>query len=352
MAGVVCAAEPEVESIDYAHPDVYRDFPDSLGDRQAIVAQAATLKGKSDLDTIRNVVNWMAANLKYDGNIAYKWRNYDDVMQNKVYGGCADYGIVCGVLLKAAGIPTVWVKTMDVAWIWDFKKGRRFSSWSGHVFLEVYVNGKWALLDPGGKTLYQNYSPQMKIVPGPRFAYHKGNDPKAMIMSLQWEPWKQQTEAYFRKLDVSLLPVDEKGKTSLAESRGTSLAGSAGTSPVQKVYIIGNSPYYQTMSAMAVESKLHVAKSFNCGYDSLLPQAKGQIILIETHNGKPIVPKAVLEKYYPNAFAGISRPARSIRIKGTTIVFLEFSEQLQSLGKLESSKGEASAGETQAAERE
>ena len=125
MASVVSAAEPEVESIDYAHPDVYRNFPDSLGNRQAILAQATTLKGETDLDTIRNVVDWMAANLKYDGNIAYQWRNYDDVMQNKVYGGCADYGIVCGVLLKAAGIPTVWVKTMDVAWIWDFKKGRR-----------------------------------------------------------------------------------------------------------------------------------------------------------------------------------------------------------------------------------
>jgi hypothetical protein len=357
MAGLVSAAEPEVESIDYAHPDVYREYPDSLGDRQAILTHGATLKGKSDLDTIRNVVNWMAANLKYDGKIAYKWRNYDDVMQNRVYGGCADYSIVCGVLLKAAGIPTVWVKTMDVAWIWDFKKGRPFSSWSGHVFLEVYVNGKWALLDPGGKTLYQNYSPQMRIVPGPRFAYHKGNDPKAMIMSLQWEPWKKQTEAYFRKLDVSLLPVDEKGKTSLAESRGTSshetsLAGSAGTADVRKVYVIGNSPYYQTMSAMAAESKLQVAKSFNCGYDGFLPQAQGHIILIETHNGKPIVAKEVLEKYYPNAYAGISRPARSIRIKGTTIVFLEFSEQLQSLSKLGSSKGEGTAVETNAVEGE
>ena len=166
---------------------------------------------------------------------------------------------------------------------------------------------------------------------------------------------EEQTEAYFRKLDESLLPVDEKGKTSLAESHGTSshetsLAGNAGPSPAQKVYVIGNSPYYQTMAAMAVESELHVGPSFNCAYDTYLPQAKGHIILIETHKGEPIVPKAVLEKYYPNAFAGISRPAKSIRIKGTTIVFLEFSEQLQSLSKLESSKGEETAGETKAAE--
>jgi hypothetical protein len=32
-----------------------------------------------------------------------------------------------------------------------------------------------------------------------------------MILSLQWEEWKRQTEAYFRDLDESLLPVDQTG---------------------------------------------------------------------------------------------------------------------------------------------
>ena len=345
LAPVLCwAAEPkaeeakaiaEIESIDYSHPGIYRDFPDSLGDRTAIRARASTLKGESDADTIRNVLLWMDQNLKYDETKAYHWRNYDDVIREKTYGGCADQGIVCGVLLKGAGIPAVWVKTMDVAWIWSFKKGRPFTSWSGHVFLEVFVNGKWSLLDPGGKTLYQNYSPKVRILPGQRFAYHKGNDPKAMIMSLQWEPWKQQTAAYFRQLDETLLPVDERDGTSL----------------VRQAYVIGNSPYYQALSAMAVESGLHVAKSFNCEYDTFLPQAKGQVIMIETHKGKPIVPKDVLERYYPNALTGMSRPSKSIRIKDTTLVFVEFSEQLQFLAKTESNKGKETAGNAGEAKR-
>ncbi|MEN6406971.1 MAG: transglutaminase domain-containing protein [Thermoguttaceae bacterium] len=309
----LCADGPEVDSIDYAHPDIYRDFPDSLGDRAAILAQASKLKGKSKLQTIRNVLHWMDKNLQYDGKIAYQWRNYDDVMREKKYGGCADQGIVCGVLLKGAGIPTVWVKTMDVAWIWTFKKERPFSSWSGHVFLEVFVDGKWSLLDPGGKTLYQNYSPKMKLLPGQRFAYHKGNDPKAMVMSLQWEEWKKQTTAYFRQLDETLLPVDEKGGTSL----------------VPMAYVIGNSPYYQALTAMAVKSGLRAATSFNCQYDKYLPEANGHVILIETHEGKPIVPQKVLEKYYPKAFAGLSRPSKSIRIKNTRIVFVDPSEPSQ-----------------------
>jgi transglutaminase-like putative cysteine protease len=311
------ASEPSVDTIDYATPQKYLDFPDSLGDRAAIQKQADELKGKTDLDTIRNVLTWMNHTLKYDGNIAYRWRNYDDAIREKKTGGCADEGIVCGVLLKAAGIPTVWVKTMDVAWIWDFKKGRAFQSWSGHVFLEVFVNGKWALLDPGGQMLYQDYSPQTRILPGRRFAYHKGNDPKTMIMSLQWEEWKQQTRAYFTKLDESLLPVDERGATSL----------------FREVYVIGNSPYYQKMTQMAREAGLRVAMSFNTDYDRFLPKARGHLLLIETHRGKPIVSAQVLEKYFPNAFAGLSRPKRTIQIGDTTVRFIDFAEPPQSLGK-------------------
>ena len=213
--GLVCAGEPQFGAVDYAEPSKYLSWPDSLGDRTAILTQAAQLKGDSDLDTIRNVLTWMESNLKFDGQRAYAWRNYDDVIRQKAYGGCADQGIVCGVLLKAAAIPAVWVKTMDVNWIWAFKKGRPFQSWSGHVFVEVWADKKWMLLDPGGKLLYPDYRPQARILPGNRFAYDKGNDPKAMVMSLQWEEWKLQTEAYFRDLDEALLPVDLAGASEL-----------------------------------------------------------------------------------------------------------------------------------------
>jgi hypothetical protein len=311
------ASEPEVDSVDYTTPEKYLDFPDSLGNKTVIKEQAEKLKGATDRDTICNVLDWMKQSLKYDGKMPYRWRNYDDMVREKIYGGCADEGIFCGVLLKGAGIPVVWVKTMDVSWIWDFKKGRPFQSWSGHVFLEVYVDHKWALLDPGGKTLYQDYLPKMRILPGRRFAYHKGNDPKAMIMSSQWEPWKQQTDKYFKELDETLLPVDEKGGAKLGK----------------QAYIIGNSPFYQVMAQMAAESGLQVAMSFNCEYDKNLSQSRGHFLLIETHRGKPIVAASVLEKYFPNALKGITRPAKTIRINGTTIVFVEFSGQLDGLSK-------------------
>jgi hypothetical protein len=318
-------ATPDVESIDYSNPQTYLAISDSLGNRKAIIEQASKLKGESEVATIRNVVTWMDQTLQYKDSLAYRWRNYDEVLRSKCYGGCADYGIVCGVLLKGAGIPVVWVKTMDVAWIWDFKKGRSPKSWSGHVFLEVFVNGKWSLLDPGGKKLYQDYSPKMRILPGQRFAYDKGDDPKAMIMSLQWEEWKEQTAAYFRQLDESLLPVDEKGFTPLAT----------------RAYIVGNSPYYQVMSQMAAEAGLQVAMSFNTQYDKYLAESQGHVLLIETHKGKPIVSREILEKYFPQAMKGLSRPSKTIEIKGTKIIFVEFSDLLRGLEEDKASEKKA-----------
>jgi len=185
LASAAIADEPTFDSIDYSNPSKYLAIPPSLGNQADSRRQATELKATEDRTTVLNILNWMDAHLKYNGELAYEWRNYDTVIQQGCYGGCADQSIVCGVLLKGAGIPAVWVKTMDVPWIWDLKKKRPFQSWSGHVFLEIHVDDKWVLLDPGAKTIYVDYSPQTRILPGNRFAYHKGDDPKQMIMSRQ-----------------------------------------------------------------------------------------------------------------------------------------------------------------------
>ncbi len=309
------AATPATDTIDYSVPENYLAIPPTLGNREAIQKQANALKGKNDRETIRKILSWMDSYLTYNPKVAYEWRDFDDVAREKCYGGCADQGIVCGALLRAAGIPTVWVKTMDVPWIWDFKKGRAFESWSGHVFLEVYLDQQWVLLDPGAKLIYSEYSPEMRILPGNRFAYHKGSDPKQMVMSLQWEEWKEQTRTYFTALDTALLPVDPKSAVSV----------------VPQVYIIGNDPYYKVLEAMARSKGWSVRRSFNTDYDKSLPLTKGHILLIESHLNVPVVPIATLEKFYPNASGGLKSSNGVIEIDGTTIMFVDFANILNAL---------------------
>ena len=315
LPGVAWGVTPSMDRIDYGAPKSCLEIPASLGDREAIQKQADLLKGRSDRDTVRKVLSWMESHLKYDAKMAYQWRNFDDAVREKCYGGCADQGLVCGALLRAAGIPTVWVKTMDVPWIWDLKKGREFTSWSGHVFLEIYLDHEWVLLDPGAKLIYRDYSPKMRILPGNRFAYDKGSDPKQMIMSLQREERKEQTHAYFTALDPALLPVDPQSPMQL---------------PPQ-VFIVGNDPYYKILAEMARSKGWSVRQSFNTGYDKALPLAKGHVLLVETHNHVPIVALEQLEKYFPKASDGLKAASGVVEVDGTTIMFVDFADLLNAI---------------------
>ncbi len=319
VGSFLSASEPTVDSINYSSPKSYVEIPSTLGNIEKILKQADQLKGHDGRATIRRVLEWMDGNLKCDPKKAYEWRNYDDVIGERCYASCADQAIFCGVLLKGAGIPTVWVKTMDTSWIWDFKQGREPETWSGHVFLEVYVDGNWALLDPGAKLIYENYFPKTRILPGNRFAYHKGVDPKEMVLSLQWEEWKSQTRSYFTKLDPSQLPIDTSSARSL----------------VPQAYFVGNAPYYQALTAMA-KSKGWIARlSFNTDYKTNLPKAKGHTLLIETHNGVPIVPLDILQDVFPNASKGLDDMNGVVIDGDTTIIFVDFSKLLKTVDDLD-----------------
>ncbi len=315
LQAVARGSTPTCDGIDYAAPETYVKAVASLGNLASIQEMASSLKGRDDRSTVRNVLAWMESHLDYDAEQAYHWRNFDNVVKERCYGGCADQAIVCGALLRAAGIPTIWVKTMDVPWIWDFKQGRAFKSWSGHVFLEIYLNGQWVLLDPGARQFYADYSPAARILPGNRFAYHKGDDPKEMVMSLQWEAWKEQTRDYFTRLDPALLPVDPKSAVSL----------------VPQVYIIGNAPYYKVLAEMARSKGWSVRRTFNTDYDRLLPPSRGHVLLVETHRGEPIIPMATLEKHYPEASSGLKSADGVVEVEGTTIMFVDFARVLDGI---------------------
>jgi hypothetical protein len=85
------------------------------------------------------------------------------------------------------------------------------------------------------------------------------------------------------------------------------------------------------MNQMAAESGLTVKWSFNADYDTYLPQARGHVLLIETHNGTPIVPVEVLERHFPGSTSDVGQAGGTVRVGKTTIVFLDFSNPLQTL---------------------
>jgi hypothetical protein len=195
--------EPRFDRIDYSNPRAYVALGGSIGNAKRIGTIAVQLKRHAPVATFRAIEEWMSRNLRYDPNAAYNWRNFDQIIDDGTLGGCADHSIVFGALSRACDIPTVWVKTMDYDWIRDFKKHGPVGSWRGHVFLEVYIQDGWALLDAQGMMLYEDYDRTSRFFPGGRYAYDKGADPYELILSVRWGIWKKQTADYFAKFDLS-----------------------------------------------------------------------------------------------------------------------------------------------------
>jgi hypothetical protein len=221
---------PSCDRIDYSHPNAYLPLGAHFGSKDRILKVAATIKGKSPEEKLVAIHRWIESNLTYKKDAPYVWRDFDGLVRDGNYGGCADYSVAFGSLARACGIPTVWVKTLDADWIRDFRLRGKEDNWRGHVFLEVFLHGGWVLLDDTQMALYEDYDPKMRILPGLRYAYDKGGDPYDLVLSSRWELWKQETRAYFRDFDVSKLPVG-KGKDMV---HGTEVAASGATSAPTK----------------------------------------------------------------------------------------------------------------------
>lgn len=83
--------------------------------------------------------------------------------------------------------------------------------------IEVFLQNRWCLLDAGGPILFDPYDPNEKLLPGgkvERFAYDKGDDPRQLVLSLDWSAWTQETIDYFSNFDVGLLDTARPATTS------------------------------------------------------------------------------------------------------------------------------------------
>ncbi len=277
---------PSLSRIDYAHPELYVALPSSVGDPSVIRRAAREIRGSTGEQRLAAIGIWLRARLRHDSAQAYRWRAFEHILAAGTYGSCADHAVMFGALARAVGIPTVWVKAMDADWIREFTTaGGEPSSWRGHVFLEVFVDGRWMLLDASSLTLYRNYSPGSRLLPGDRVAYDKGADPRALILSTDWERWKLQTRRYFHRFDTSQLPVPP----------GRALRG------VGDVYVVADAPAYTSLTRRYTERGWDVRKSFNTAFDQYLPQAAGSHLVVTVVGEHFVLP----ERYWPR-WTGIS----------------------------------------------
>ncbi|SHJ31687.1 transglutaminase domain-containing protein [Desulfofundulus thermosubterraneus] len=114
---------------------------------------------------IKTILNWKNKNFhtvpaggKYVGKITV-----NEIIQKKQLSGCHDHALLVGSILRKYGFPVVMVDATGIQFSLDYPK--KTKSFSGHVFLEVYIDDKWILLDPTSGKYITNYNPFNPIIP-------------------------------------------------------------------------------------------------------------------------------------------------------------------------------------------
>ena len=156
--------------IDYAHPSTYT----SQG-KQTVI------KDTSALDSLlQKERNNIGADFPMLGEI-YRWEKagfslcvggktigvvtVEQLLQERRMGGCHDWALVYAAAARQLGYPAVIVDTMSIAWAKDYVSGKK-TSYFGHVFVEVYADGKWLLVDPTNNWVAADgYDPANPVIP-------------------------------------------------------------------------------------------------------------------------------------------------------------------------------------------
>lgn len=70
-------------------------------------------------------------------------RNVNELIRTKTLRHCGEYGVLWLSLLRLYGVPCVLISSLNLA----EANSLELTSWSGHKFIEVFINSKYILLD-------------------------------------------------------------------------------------------------------------------------------------------------------------------------------------------------------------
>lgn len=103
-------------------------------------------------------------------------RFYDNVeyIYERGLTGCTDYGLVFAALAREKGIPTVFVQAAKADWVYDAQQNNgRHIYVRGHIFVEVYINGYWYLVDSTAGKAFISYDRNNFNLPNGYIAFAK-----------------------------------------------------------------------------------------------------------------------------------------------------------------------------------
>ena len=173
--------------LEYRDPSQFLNAgPQSHLSRSNADSIASRIDGSSDsLDSITAIFKWKHSHFDTDnaGGAYVGTLTVNDIMERGSLSGCHDHGIVLASVLRLFDIPTVMVDAAGIQWASDYSAGRT-ERFVGHVFLEVWTETGWILLDSTSGEYLVDYDPCEPVIPLTRsieslgyYALLKGLDP-------------------------------------------------------------------------------------------------------------------------------------------------------------------------------
>jgi len=142
-----------------------------------ITGVASRISGLNRRERLVNALDFIENNFKYDNwyNDKVFSRTADQLFQNRILGGCSDYGLAMATLFRALEIPAKLVLTANVDWMIAFQKNNPLLS-TGHVFIEVYLEDRWFLADSAYRLIFDDYNTKKPSYPRQEYFCARGRD--------------------------------------------------------------------------------------------------------------------------------------------------------------------------------
>jgi hypothetical protein len=281
------------ETIDYGKPDQYAKIPKKDGDAELIRKLAAPLKDKDPEQTFRNIHAMIARVPHVPEGWKAEYRDFGRLMKGFDHTGCASHALLFANLARACGIPAIYVNSARHEWIRNYvAKGER-GSFSGHVFLEVFVGGKWKLLDAQGMRIWDAHDTADPELPGGLLAYERGWDHYAMVNSTRRDDFIKEALYRWQGFDVTKLRRNEnEGRSLLPETFAITIAG----------------------EWKVLAKRTQVKTSFDRGYwEEWKPKIRGKILWVTSFGGRVDIPKEEADAWLPMPLAQLRERARAGR---------------------------------------
>jgi hypothetical protein len=152
--------------IDYAHPDRYlaQGEQSQISDPTVLDPQRT---GDRSMAHLGDIYRWLKREFEAyrAGGKTIGVVTVDQLLEERRLGGCHDHGLVYAAVARELGYPAVMARTASIAWVGQFQAGEE-GPHVGHVFVEVYLDGQWVLVDStNGWYVAHGYDPADPVIP-------------------------------------------------------------------------------------------------------------------------------------------------------------------------------------------